>query len=76
MKIKATDFRAVCYGVGAILAGLAAAKQSGVIDDVKKFISNKPIEEKKENSNKVIDNKIINNALNNVYYKECFRNSK
>lgn len=70
IKIKSSDFRAVCYGLSSLLAGLALLKTSGVLDDITKMVSKK----------RQIDNNIVNNILNkpvqpqDVYYKECFRN--
>lgn len=68
IKIKSSDFRAVCYGLSSLLAGLALLKTSGVLDDITKMVSKKQI------------NNTVNNILNrpvqpqDVYYKECFRN--
>lgn len=70
IKIKSSDFRAVCYGLSSLLAGLALLKTSGVLDDITKIASKK----------QQINNSTINNILNkpvqpqDVYYKECFRN--
>lgn len=36
IKIKSSDFRAVCYGLSSLLAGLALLKTSGVLDDITK----------------------------------------
>lgn len=74
MKFKATDFRAICYGIAAVSTGFAALYQSGALDkvvDKGKEITNKL--KKKEKTN-VITNPVIQQATSNLYYSECFRN--
>lgn len=74
MKFKATDFRAICYGIAAVTTGFAALYQSGALDKV--------VNKGKENINKfkkkekveVINNPVIQQATSNLYYSECFRN--
>lgn len=69
IKIKSSDFRAVCYGLSSLLAGLALLKTSGVLDDITKMVS------KKQQINNTVNN-ILNKPVQpqDVYYKECFRN--
>lgn len=78
MKFKATDFRAICYGVSAIGVTIATLHQAGLINkavDGCKSISKKLNKKKnKEIIIKVEDNPIIQQAANNTYYAECFRN--
>ena len=88
MKFKATDFRAVCYGVAAICTGVAALHQTGLIDkaiDEGKHIANKFKKDKK--SKPYVDNEIIQQALDRTYrdyqktadetyYSECFNKGK
>lgn len=76
MKIKATDFRAVCYGIGAVCTGIAALYQTGMLDKAiegGKNIANKFKKEDKKSEVKIEQNPVIKEAVNNVYYSECFR---
>ena len=88
--MKANNFRSVCYGMAAVMTGVAAIYNSGIVDDV--ISKGKQIFKKKETKQKVnevnvdwkneywkqvyyngkLDNDVLNQAMHNVYYGECF----
>lgn len=78
MKFKATDFRAIGYGFSAICIGIATLYQTGLIDKAieggKRIGKKLDKKEKKEITIKIEENPIIQQAANETYYAECFRN--
>lgn len=73
---KSVAFRTVCYGVAALCMGVKALSDSGVLERMKEIKIPKINLKKEKEDIEIIDNPIINKAINNVYYEECFRNNR
>lgn len=76
MKFKATDFRAIAYGISAICIATAELHRTGLLDkaiDGGKQITNKLRKKSKKSTVKTLENPVIQQAAENVYYAECFR---
>lgn len=74
MKFKATDFRAICYGVSAIVTLHQAGLINKAVDGCKSISKKLNKKKNKEIIIKVEDNPIIQQVANSTYYAECFRN--
>lgn len=75
MKFKATDFRAIAYGVSAVCIAAAELHRTGLLDkgvNGVKNITNK-FKKGKKSDVKYIDNSVIQQAVDKTYYSECFR---
>lgn len=75
MKFKATDFRAIAYGVSAICIAVAELHKTGLLDKITNS-SKKVTDKLKRNEKSKIKtevNPVIQQAAENVYYAECFR---
>lgn len=68
---KSVAFRTVCYGVAALCMGVKALSDSGVLEKAKEVrIPKINFRKQKE---EIKENPIIKQAVENVYYAECFR---
>lgn len=75
MKFKATDFRAIAYGVSAICVAVAELHRTGLLDKVadgSKKVTNK-LKRNEKSKIKTEINPVIQQAAETVYYAECFR---